>query len=55
MTDQDRIDSLKNQHRNLDTKIQTENSRLHPDDAVVAQLKRQKLKIKDELAHLHAL
>jgi hypothetical protein len=55
MASQDRIDALKYQHRELDSLIQNENSRLHPDEVLVTQLKRKKLKIKDELAHLHAL
>ena len=55
MAEQDRIDALKYQHRELDSQIQTESSRPHPDEVLVTQLKRKKLKIKDELAHLHAL
>lgn len=55
MAEQDRIDALKSQHRELDSQIQLESSRLHPDEVLVAQLKRKKLRIKDELAQLHAI
>ena len=50
-----RIDTLKNQHRQLQAKIEAENSRPLPDEFLVAKLKREKLKLKDELVHLHAL
>jgi len=50
-----RIDTLKSQHRQLQAKIELENSRPSPDDFLIAKLKREKLKVKDELAHLRAL
>jgi hypothetical protein len=50
-----RIDTLKNQHRQLQAKIELESNRPLPDDLLVAKLKREKLKVKDELAHLHAI
>jgi hypothetical protein len=55
MAEQDRIESLKHLHRELDTQIQTESTRPHPNELLVNQLKRKKLKIKDELVHLHAI
>lgn len=50
-----RIDTLKNQHRQLQAKIELENNRPLPDDILITKLKREKLKVKDELVHLHAL
>ena len=55
MAEQDRIQSLKHLHREIDSQIQNESTRPHPDELLVNQLKRKKLKIKDELAHLHAI
>jgi len=55
MAEQDRIDALKHQHHELEFQIQVENTRPHPDELLVNQLKRKKLKIKDELAQLHAI
>ena len=55
MTEPARIYTLKNQHTQLETKIQSENSRPYPDELLVTKLKREKLKVKDELAQLHAL
>ncbi len=50
-----RIDTLKTQHSQLESKIELENSRPNPDELTVARLKREKLKVKDELAQLHAI
>ena len=55
MAEQDRIDALKVQHRELESQIQVENTRPHPNEMLVTQLKRKKLKIKDELLQLHAI
>ncbi|MBM3598729.1 MAG: DUF465 domain-containing protein [Alphaproteobacteria bacterium] len=57
MTSEDRIAALKARHATLEAELQMENSRPHPDDAHVAELKRQKLRIKDEISklnHAHA-
>jgi len=48
----DRIDTLKHKHAALEAAIQAENARPHPDDDIVAQLKRQKLKLKDTITGL---
>ncbi|MCC7274334.1 MAG: YdcH family protein [Alphaproteobacteria bacterium] len=48
----DRIEALRRQHTTLDTQIDEEKHRPHPDDAVLAELKRQKLRIKDTIAEL---
>jgi hypothetical protein len=55
MSELARIDTLKVQHRTLQAKIETENARPLPDDILITKLKREKLKVKDELAHLHAI
>ena len=44
--------ALRAKHANLEEKIQDELKRPHPDEAIVTYLKRQKLRIKDELATL---
>jgi hypothetical protein len=46
----ERIDDLKAKHQALDNAIDQENSRPLPDDVTISSLKKQKLRIKDELA-----
>jgi hypothetical protein len=48
----DRIESLKTKHADLEEQITLENARPHPDDSLIHDLKKQKLRIKDELAKL---
>ena len=55
MNDQERIKDLKNLHKEIQTSIDEEYKRAIPDELLVNQLKRQKLRIKDELANLGAL
>ena len=43
------LSALKSRHADLDAKIANEERRPSPDVAVLAQLKKQKLKIKEEL------
>lgn len=52
MSSQDRIEELRTQHRNLEQALGLEISRPVPNDETVAGLKRQKLRIKDEIAQL---
>ena len=47
-----RIEELSHRHRELDSKIESETKRPAKDDILIAQMKRQKLRIKEELAHL---
>ena len=54
MIDDERIQELKIEHQNLESQIDNEISRPAPDGTIVNSLKRQKLKIKDELASLGA-
>ena len=46
----ERIDALKAKHAALEAAIQDENNRPLPDTTKIHDLKRQKLKIKDEIA-----
>ncbi len=50
---EERVESLKVKHQILEAAIEEENSRPHPDDLHLVTLKKQKLRIKDELAALH--
>jgi hypothetical protein len=43
------LESLKIKHADLEAKIAAEECRPHPDDDVIHDLKKQKLRIKDEL------
>ncbi len=56
MSLQDRIESLRARHRSLEEAIDQEISRPLPNVETLADLKRQKLRIKDEivqLEHMH--
>ncbi len=48
----ERIEALKARHAALEKNIHDEEVRPHPDDDVVTELKKRKLRIKDELATL---
>lgn len=48
----ERLDSLRLRHAALETKLHDELLRPHPDDMELAKLKREKLKLKDEIARL---
>ena len=52
MSLQDRIDTLRARHRNLEEQIDEEVSRPLPNMNMITDLKRQKLRIKDEIALL---
>jgi hypothetical protein len=54
MSLEDRIEALKAKHRALEAAIEQEQNRPHPDDLQISTLKKQKLRIKDELATLGA-
>lgn len=52
----DRLVSLRERHAHLEREIDQENQRPHPDDSLISQLKREKLRIKDEMQDLqHAV
>ncbi len=52
MTSEERVASLKARHAGLECSIEAEAERPRPDDVVISQMKREKLRIKDELAIL---
>jgi hypothetical protein len=52
MTTNDRVESLKSKHASLEQALQSENCRPHPDDSLLHELKREKLRIKDEIVRL---
>lgn len=47
-----RIASLTAKHRDLEMVLDTESRRPFPDESVIADLKRQKLRIKDEIQRM---
>ena len=49
MSSDDRVDALKAKHAALDAALDQEIHRPNPDSAALAELKRQKLRIKDQL------
>lgn len=52
MSLQERIEALKAKHHAIETAIEEEHNRPHPDDLEIVRLKKQKLQIKDEIAVL---
>ena len=50
----ERIESLRARHAALEKTIHDEEVRPHPDDDVITDLKKRKLRIKDELAVLES-
>jgi hypothetical protein len=50
----ERIESLRARHAALEKTIHDEEVRPHPDDDVITDLKKRKLRIKDELAALES-
>ena len=55
MVENDQVEILKNKHRKLEERLEIENTHIYPDEKLVNDIKRQKLRIKDELANLRAL
>ncbi|MDX1574758.1 MAG: YdcH family protein [Kiloniellales bacterium] len=54
MSAQEHIEALRSKHLHLKHEIEEENQRPHPDDLRISELKRQKLRIKDEIALLES-
>ena len=52
MTTEDRVETLKVRHAHLDHEIDDEIHRPLPDSMHITELKRQKLRIKEEIARL---
>ena len=49
---EEQIEALKSKHQALESAIAEENSRPYPDNATIANLKKKKLRIKDEIAEI---
>jgi len=47
-----RLDSLRSRHATLEQALEQEGQRPHPDDNRVAELKREKLRLKDEIERI---
>jgi len=54
MAQAQRIESLKQRHETLEQNLDQERTRPMPDSAAVAEIKRKKLAIKDEMENLRA-
>lgn len=54
MLTEERVAALKAKHQALDDRIQQEEQRPHPDENMLHQLKREKLRIKDEMSGIAA-
>jgi hypothetical protein len=53
MSFEQRLESLRMKHESLEAALKAESQRPLPDPVTIANLKRQKLKIKDEMARLN--
>ena len=53
MSKDERITALRSKHQALEQAIQEEEARPHPDDVKLHGLKKEKLRIKDEISHIH--
>ncbi|MDP6815772.1 MAG: DUF465 domain-containing protein [Alphaproteobacteria bacterium] len=54
MSAETEIEQLRKRHQALKSEIEEENQRPHPDDLKITALKKQKLKLKDEILQLEA-
>jgi len=54
MTVAEHVAALRAKHAALKQSVEEENQRPHPDEFHIAELKREKLRIKDEIARLEA-
>lgn len=52
MAFEDRIASLRAKHRELELQLSRESRRPLPDDAIIMTIKKQKLRLKDEITRL---
>lgn len=52
MSFEDRVESLRLKHQALEEEVRLENLRPSPDDELISRLKREKLKLKDEINRL---
>lgn len=49
---EDRLETLRHRHEHLQIRIDEETNRPHPDDDRISELKRQKLRLKDEMQRM---
>lgn len=49
------VDELKRKHAKLDTQLDKEIQRPIPDQVIVTQIKREKLKVKDAIANMQSV
>ncbi|HYG90561.1 MAG TPA: DUF465 domain-containing protein [Azospirillum sp.] len=52
MAFEDRIETLRIKHQALEAALKMECQRPHPDDTILANIKKQKLRLKDEMTRL---
>ena len=52
MSFEDRVESLRLKHQALEEEVRIESQRPSPDSELISRLKRDKLKIKDEISRL---
>lgn len=52
MAFEDRIESLRSKHQALEAALKMECQRPHPDDVILATIKKAKLRLKDEMVRL---
>lgn len=52
MVREDRIEFLRSKHKSLDSELRQQSRRLYPDDSMIAKLKKEKLRVKDEITRL---
>lgn len=52
MSVKDHVSALQTRHAELEAKLDQEQGHANPDDGVISDIKKQKLRIKDELATL---
>mgnify|MGYP000066584185 CR=1 FL=1 len=50
----ERIDALKEKHQSIESAIEQEENRPHPDEVELHEMKKKKLRIKDEIVSLTA-
>ena len=49
------VDELKRIHANLDNRLDEERQRPNPDQLIITQIKREKLKVKDAIANMESV
>jgi len=54
MSVEEHVSALRARHAELESRLDEEQGHAHPDDTLIAELKKQKLRIKDELASLES-